>query len=99
MTQSSEELAGQIYALKEELQEAKDDLAACEKNSAELEDLISEKEYEIERLTENFSYANQALHANRIEDALHELEKALPEEFIGFAETIIKWSKKRERVS
>jgi predicted nucleic acid-binding Zn-ribbon protein len=81
-------------SIEEQLQEAKDDLAACERANAELEDIISEKECEIERLTENFDYALQALRANRIKDALHELEKALPDEFIGFAETIIKWSKK-----
>jgi F0F1-type ATP synthase membrane subunit b/b' len=80
--------------IEEQLQEAKRNLAACEEALADNIDELAEALSEIDRLTENFDYAVQALRANRIEDALHELEKALPDEFVGFAETIIKWSKK-----
>jgi len=89
--------------LKAQLEEAKQEIRALEKQLEtsytadqyhDIFDELAEAQSEIDRLTENFDYAVQALRANRIEDALHELEKALPDEFVGFAETIIKWSKK-----
>lgn len=89
--------------LKEQLKKAKYEIIdlkqrlensySAEEHHSLIED-FDDAQSEIIRLTENFDYAMQALRANRIEDALHELENALPDEFVGFAETIIKWSRR-----
>ena len=70
-----------------EIEELKAKIERLEYRNADLADEIDE----LQNKNDDFSEVVAALRAGRIEDALWEFEKALPENFVGFADTMLRW--------
>ena len=79
------------------IEEAIAKIERLENKIDELREEIDDLEMSLAQQSEQFDEALAAIRANRIEDALWELERALPDEFIGFAETIIKWKSQQSK--